>query len=427
MAKQMVEVKLNPRPGFCLKTITTDDNGSYFATSPGTSQSATRLGKNELLELEPSASPLGSILEVSSSNRSTDKAAPSGSQSRTRIPKGTKFFLNIAWDASVPSPPQVPESAIRQAMKGDDLDGENENTYYVPVVVSNPREVVDKKGSPSLVVDCVFSEKLKERSKKDRDYRLYLMGMFRSMIRKSRIINEALTELALEHVEEKTGCMLSRDVGTPNIASKGALESRTVLVPEDMEIFKQSPITKTDPLITEVGTSSRPTSEQVKAKPKSILKSSSAKDVTAASGQRQTGLTKQVSSAVPPAGVQPKRPLIEEISSSDNTHPQMLAKKNTNKTDSTSAVVYTAATDSNGVGGAAPPLAPLVPGAQVGDAGLELEDVSVEEMRRRMSLPPMRWTWIQTGEKVRIEVNVASLVSTISTSVILRCMSDCQY
>jgi hypothetical protein len=47
------------------------------------------------------------------------------------------------------------------------------------------------------------------------------------------LINYA-TELALQRIEAQTGLVLSRNIGTPNIASKGKLLPRTVQVPAAM-------------------------------------------------------------------------------------------------------------------------------------------------------------------------------------------------
>lgn len=44
----------------------------------------------------------------------------------------------MAYDAGVPEPPRSSEAAIRKAMAGD------ENAYFVPVIVSDGREVLDK-------------------------------------------------------------------------------------------------------------------------------------------------------------------------------------------------------------------------------------------------------------------------------------------
>jgi hypothetical protein len=100
---RMVPVSLAPRPGFCIKS-TTLSPGAIHPTNP-------------------------SLLET---------AIP--------IPPHRKVFVNIAWDANVPPPPEGSEDAIQNAMQGEDLmdESSNPNGWYVPVIVSNPREVMDK-------------------------------------------------------------------------------------------------------------------------------------------------------------------------------------------------------------------------------------------------------------------------------------------
>lgn len=60
------------------------------------------------------------------------------------FPKGIKVFVNIAWDANVPTPPEGSEDAIQKAMLGEDADELNPNGWYVPVVVSEARQDTDK-------------------------------------------------------------------------------------------------------------------------------------------------------------------------------------------------------------------------------------------------------------------------------------------
>lgn len=67
---------------------------------------------------------------------------------QTPVDVGFKIFLNIAYDDGVPPPPKASESDIRKAMAGD------ENSYFVPVVVSDGREATDKgKIGSSIFVD----------------------------------------------------------------------------------------------------------------------------------------------------------------------------------------------------------------------------------------------------------------------------------
>ena len=96
----------------------------------------------------------------------------------------------------------------------------------------------------------------------------------------------------------KAHVSLSREIGTPNIASKGKLEPREVLIPNSLlkkhnerESSTKSPAKEAEVIKTRGN--SVPTSE---LRPKSILKSSNAKTEI---------LEREI-----------KRPLIEEISSS---------------------------------------------------------------------------------------------------------------
>ena len=60
------------------------------------------------------------------------------------VPKGLKVFVNIAWDANVPPPPEGSEEVIQKAMLGEDLDDLNPEGWYVPVIVSDGRQDKDK-------------------------------------------------------------------------------------------------------------------------------------------------------------------------------------------------------------------------------------------------------------------------------------------
>lgn len=60
------------------------------------------------------------------------------------IPKGLKVFINIAWDINVPPPPEGGEDAIQRAMLGEEIDDLDPDGWYVPVVVSEPRQDKDK-------------------------------------------------------------------------------------------------------------------------------------------------------------------------------------------------------------------------------------------------------------------------------------------
>lgn len=202
---------------------------------------------------------------------------------------------------------------IRVSLMKLSVAGEHANCIYV---------VIDEAGKPSLVFDCVYNPALKSRSTKDENFRLYIIGTcLRFLLYNVKCLSTTLTqpfihpELALEHVESKISVYLSRQIGTPNIASKGKLESRTVLIPNRMlykagskeadaakvqakkPLIEEIPARRTDP-----GTNTadkvkavEPEKEKVKTseKPKSILKSTSS-----------TSLAEKATA---------KRPLIEDI------------------------------------------------------------------------------------------------------------------
>ena len=106
-----IRVSLSPTPGFCIKSTSQNSITCPLATS---------------------------------------SAAPSSSSSLPRsiiIPLGIKVFVNIAWDSNVPPPPEGSEEAIQKAMLGeDDADADAIGTggWFVPVVVSEPRQDKDK-------------------------------------------------------------------------------------------------------------------------------------------------------------------------------------------------------------------------------------------------------------------------------------------
>jgi len=68
-------------------------------------------------------------------------------------------------------------------------------------------------GKPSLVFDAVFNSSLKGRALKDSEFKIFLI------------------ELAFQRLEAETSILLSRQISSPNISSKGKLEQRTVRVP----------------------------------------------------------------------------------------------------------------------------------------------------------------------------------------------------
>ncbi|KAJ7484073.1 PIH1 family [Mycena galericulata] len=129
-------------------------------------------------------------------------------------PAGQKVFINFAWDSNVPPPPEGNEEAIQRAMRGeDDTDHPNPDAWFVPVVVSDAKQDTDKAGKPSLVFDCIYHTSIRSRSVRDPAFKIFIQGA------------------SLTRVEAQTALVLSRQVSTPNIASKGKLLPRTVLIP----------------------------------------------------------------------------------------------------------------------------------------------------------------------------------------------------
>ncbi|KAF9526056.1 pre-RNA processing PIH1/Nop17-domain-containing protein [Crepidotus variabilis] len=183
-----VPVSLSPRPGFCVKSTTLGPG--VIPPPPPSAASATKPKATHPNFLEPTAAANAPI----------------------PVQKGTKVFVNIAWDANVPPPPEGNEDAIQRAMQGED-DQLNPDAWYVPVIVSNARQDKDKAGSPSIVFDCIYNSSVKARTIRDPDFKIFLI------------------ELALQRIEVQYGLSLSRSIGTPNIASKGQLVARTVHIP----------------------------------------------------------------------------------------------------------------------------------------------------------------------------------------------------
>lgn len=109
MATCKVPVALNPVPGFCLKSRSTNDTVVH-ATAAVDSQGA----------------------------------QPTPASTLIPVPKGLKIFVNIAWDANVPPPPQGSEDTIQNAMKGLDIDESDPKGWFVPLVLSDARQEHDK-------------------------------------------------------------------------------------------------------------------------------------------------------------------------------------------------------------------------------------------------------------------------------------------
>jgi len=109
MATCKIPVALNPVPGFCIKSRATNDTVVH-ATAPADSQDTQQVTASTLIP----------------------------------VPKGLKVFVNIAWDADVPPPPQGNEDTIQNAMKGLDIDESSPRGWFVPLVLSDARQEHDK-------------------------------------------------------------------------------------------------------------------------------------------------------------------------------------------------------------------------------------------------------------------------------------------
>ena len=122
-APATVQVDLSPKPGFCIKST---------ALASAVCRVSGRTGDSR-----------------------RDAAAAALLPDTVSIPQGMKIFVNIAWDANVPPPPEGSEDVIQKAMSGEeDVDEEalaSGRGWFVPVVVSEPRTDLDKgERKPSL-------------------------------------------------------------------------------------------------------------------------------------------------------------------------------------------------------------------------------------------------------------------------------------
>jgi hypothetical protein len=106
---------------------------------------------------------------------------------KTVANRTVKLFVNIAWDKHVPPPPpNATENAIQEAMVG-------RGNYYVPVIISETREDLDKgdsgllsaavifhlrpcsAGKKAVVVDAIYHSSLKQRSLTDPAFKTFLI------------------------------------------------------------------------------------------------------------------------------------------------------------------------------------------------------------------------------------------------------------
>ncbi|KAJ7145925.1 pre-RNA processing PIH1/Nop17-domain-containing protein [Mycena epipterygia] len=194
------------------------------------------------------------------------------------IPKGQKVFINIAWAAEVPAPPEGNEEAIQRAMLGeDDTDHLNPDAWFVPVVVSDPKQDTDKAGKSSLVFDCIYHTSIRSRTVRDPVFKTFIQ------------------ELALQRIEAQTSLVLSRQISTPNIASKGKLLPRTVLIPSFLS-SSSGPTAPKKPLI-----------EEVQPAPSEVAASDSKSDVST-KGILKPTTASSISNALPQTDNAPSRP-----------------------------------------------------------------------------------------------------------------------
>ncbi|KAG6374002.1 hypothetical protein JVT61DRAFT_4637 [Boletus reticuloceps] len=252
-----VSVALNPVPGFCVKSWATND-ALVRLSAPGDSD--------------------------------------------IHVKKGLKIFINIAWDQNIPPPPPASDDAIQRAMQGLDVDESNPEAWFVPIVLSDARQDSDKgrhhmnsvhvvplrylspmnirrltlstAGRSAIVFDCGLHPFIKSRCLKDPDFKSFIIGIHPSI--PFPFPTSPLTlELAFQRIETQTTLVLSRQIGMPNIASKGKPQSRRVLVSAALyppgHPNHQSPPT----LIQEIA--DQPTRVPQKTQPKTILKQSSTK------------------------------------------------------------------------------------------------------------------------------------------------------
>lgn len=257
-----VAAELNPVPGFCVKSRATND----------------------------------ALIHLTASDQPPD----------VHVTKGLKIFVNITWDPNVPPPPPASDDAIRRATQGLDTNDSNpEEAWFVPIVLSDARQDSDKgrcyslsvhivrflrghlylrseaplapsltlcksAGQSAIVFDCVLNPSIKSRSLKDPDFKNFIIGIHLAVDLISVLAAEYTPELAFQRIEAQTTLVLSRQIGTPNIASKGKPQSRRMLIPAALYLPDHPHRRAPGTLVQEIP--DRSTSVFEKAPPKSILK-----------------------------------------------------------------------------------------------------------------------------------------------------------
>ncbi|KAG1758134.1 hypothetical protein EDD22DRAFT_850271 [Suillus occidentalis] len=240
-----VALTLNPVPGFCVKSIA----------------------------LQPAV-----VHRTATSHPLSTPSDTTGASSIT-IPKGLKVFVNIAWDTNVPPPPPASEDAIQKAMLGRDYDESNPDGLFIPVIikvgavlfpVSEHFAQAHFRSSRPIIIHGIIVYTLQPAKRLSS-----LTAVFNPSI-KSRTLKEAdfkafIIELALQRIESQTSLSLSRQIGMPNIASKGKPVSRQMLVPG----LLIPPHNKSDAKTTLIQELASPITSASAPGPKEILKSAS--------------------------------------------------------------------------------------------------------------------------------------------------------
>ena len=127
-----VRVKLAPTAGYCIKSTTLQDAICRISPKPPDLENGGDAASNK------GGESINSLI-----------TSVVGQASGTlKVSKGTKVFVNIAWDSNVPPPPEGNEEMIQRAMRGEQaLDDESRReggAWFVPVIVSEPRQDLDK-------------------------------------------------------------------------------------------------------------------------------------------------------------------------------------------------------------------------------------------------------------------------------------------
>ncbi|KAG9289056.1 hypothetical protein G9A89_015605 [Geosiphon pyriformis] len=186
-----------------------------------------------VLKFEPKP---GYVVKTSVSKAETDQ-----------FPAGLKFLINVCYSDKVPEPPAATEKEIISA-----LNAEQGVTYQIPFMIGSLKKDKDRGGNDYLVCDAALNTKPYKKTTVDSDFKIFV------------------TELAIEHIEEKHGLQLDRNISFPKSRCKGQLEIFTLHFEKKKPSFikevstqsvkaKSSESHRPSPMITEIkemGTSS---------------------------------------------------------------------------------------------------------------------------------------------------------------------------